>query len=234
MSVLSLLDLIVAARCPRQLALQRVHGASLVDGSVLAAHAVHDAMAHVTLHAPKSTALLETLREAAPNRDAVSASVYCLAYGKLHDDLVKIARRLDADDMMQADAVLRSATNQMGQLLAKARTVTTGPQEAIQATCSARDETIRIRLDEGHIEDQVGPVQRDATTGDVWWWDLSRHAGTHRAQLVHLKALTIAFGHRNHALVVGLYPVQGEEAFVVRTVQRIQDDVAQLRSYLAD
>ena len=188
----SVIEVVTAARCPRQLVLLREGHRVTPPGGEAIGQVAHGALTALARAAALDGALLRALSPATPDETAVTAACYALAYPHVYHRAVELAPSVDGEALGRLDAVLRHLSGLMAGLLLRARASTQGAAQALASVVVATERDVSLEIGGFRINGRIDLICRDAGTDETWLWDLETYAGTEAAQEQQVRLYALA------------------------------------------
>lgn len=209
MSAFRIDELVMAARCPRQLVLHRLGHGVVSEGNAAVARMAHAALVHVATRAGRHGPLLQALDTEQPDERSVATACWQLAYGHVYEPALQAVSTLDGEVLGRLDSLVRSLSASMAKVLIRTRSVCSNGQEAIARAFQATDERMDFSVGEVRVQGRLGLRCLDASTNTTWLWDVETQAGEESARREHVRVFSAA-------LSSGAMNVPGEVAVILQ------------------
>lgn len=190
----SVTDVVNATRCPRQYVLAS-RGVRVVPyGADAFGQAAHTALRAVAVGAAKDEALHALLSRPIPDRAAVEAALFRLAYGEAFLYAKKVAATIDGGELARFADTIRRIAVLLTPPLTRAAAQSENGRAVVERVFLASEEPVAIELDGVTINGRIDLLCRDSA--ETWIWDLKTYAGTDDAQLEQVRLYALAYAAR--------------------------------------
>jgi len=178
-------EVVIAARCARQLVLSREGHPVEPEGEATLHVIAQEALVHLASEAPRSQEIIRLLGPAAPDAGALSHACWRMAYEHAYARMAQLASRVDGESLGRIDGVLRDACTTLAELLVGARAVEGTAEEALGRAIRSTATPLHVQLGDVEIEGRLGVLCEDAPTSTPWVWDVESRAQGDRPGQVH-------------------------------------------------
>ncbi len=168
MTSLRLDEVIVAARCARQLVLHREGHPVEPEGESTLHTVAQEALVHLASQASSSPELRRLLTPSAPDAKAVGHACWRIAYEHAYARIALLASRVDGETLGRIDGVLRGASTTLAELLTAARAVEATAEGSLTRAIRSAGTPLRVRLGDVEVEGQLGVLCEEAATSVPW------------------------------------------------------------------
>lgn len=227
-------ELVMAARCPRQLVLHRLGHRVVPEGDARVGQMAHAALRLLAAEAARDPAILEALTPDEPDAERVRAACWRLAYAHTYERALQVVSKVDGDVLTRLDGILRSLAGLVATLLVRARARAANAGDALGLAVVSSEEPVTMTLGEVVVSGRFDLLCRDASTDTTWVWDLKTYAGADRAQQEQVRLYALALRDRGIEAKAALLHVTEEAVAVVDAPELAADEREKVERWVAD
>lgn len=184
-------DVVNATRCPRQYVLGSRGTRVVPYGADAFGQAAHTALRAIATGATTDESLHVLLSRPMPDRAAVEATLFRLAYSEAFQHAKKVASTVDGGDLARFADTLRRIAVLLTPPLTKAAAQAESGRDVVNRVLLAAEEPIAIALDGVTINGRIDLLCRDS--GETWLWDLKTYSGSDEAQLEQVRLYAMGY-----------------------------------------
>jgi CRISPR/Cas system-associated exonuclease Cas4 (RecB family) len=208
-------ELVMAARCPRQLVLHRLGHTVVPEGDAGIGRMAHAALEELAASAERDPDILAALEPQEPNADAVRDACWRLAYAHTYARALRAVSGIDGEALMRLDGILRSLAGLMATLFVRARAQTSDARDAVRSAIVASEQPVSMVLGGIRVTGRFDLLCHDASTDATWLWDLKTYTNADRAQQEQVRLYALALQAHGIEAKAALLHITDESVAVV-------------------